>query len=185
MCIDILRNPAGAFAAAKKRKSTGRTVRALLESALIAGIVGIVLAWNAGPLLAAGLAITLFVVVLVFALVFAYIVRIAALTLGGKGSYHEGLTVVSYALVPITLGMLIAALLSLVPYAGILGALAMAALFALGLSALYRGIKDLFGVDYIASLLVVSIVTISLIVALYVYIGLNLLANLGSILPVA
>lgn len=184
MCIDILRNPGKAFTQAKKKKNLGKSLLILIESSVLFALAALVIALSLGQaMLALGAAVSVFVIVFVFGIVFSYVVQIAAVTLGGKGRYFEGLTVVSYSLAPMSAGIFIASLLFVIPFVGIVGALVMAVLFALGLAALYRGIKDMFSVDLITSLIVVSVVTISFIIAIYAYVGLGILSSIGTLIP--
>ncbi len=190
MCIDVFRDPEKALNNAKRRRSMNRTWLATAEaSALMALASALVVVRTAyfGPLawqLAAVSALSIFVVMFILSIILGYIIRIIVTTLGGTGKYFEGLTVVSYALLPISAGLFVASLLALVPAGIVISALATAVGFAYGLSILYRGIKELFKTDMITAFVAVSILIIVLLAAASVTLGFTALTRLGSVVPI-
>jgi hypothetical protein len=178
MCFDVLKNPVKAIENAKKKRTMGKTVGLMIVTAIVFGIsVLILLAKTLAftTVIGVGAFIGVFLLTLVFTLLFGLIIQIAAVTLGGKGEYYEGLTSITYALWPISIGFLIAVIIALIPYASVISGIILAVLFALGISTLYRSIKELFKIDMITSFVVVSIVILALFVGIYTIFGLGAL----------
>ncbi len=189
MCIDILKNPVAAVMKAKK-KNMGKTAVTLIESCILFGLTAAIVIMQTGGLsqtavfLAAVSFTYLFVLVLVASIVFGYVLKIIATTLGGSGKYYEGLTVVAYTLVPISAAMFVASILSFLPVVGVLlNIIVLSVGFALGVSLLYRSIKELFRTDMVVALVAVSVLVIVLFIAATVSFGLSTLTQLGGILP--
>jgi hypothetical protein len=186
MCIEVFRDTGKAFAAATRKKSVSRTSRTLVASALMIAVAVAILGARGGNL-TSGLyfALNVFVLVIGTGIIGGYIIRIIANALGAKGGFYEGFTALSYALAPMTAGILIAAILTMIPTIGIaLGVIAVIVLFALGIAVLYRGIKEMFRTDIFTSFVTVSILTISLIIGIYATLGLNILASMSRMVPV-
>lgn len=189
MCIDILKDPVKAIISAKK-KNQNRTWLVLIEACIFFGLASGVLFARGGSFsdvalrVAAISAGSVFVTVLVISIVLGYVLKIIATNLGGSGQYYEGLTAVSYSLIPISVSVFIAALLSAIPGGILLSSLALALGFACGVSLLYRAVKELFKTDMVVSLIAVSVLIIVIFVAASVSTGLATVANIGALLPV-
>ena len=82
-----------------------------------------------------------------------------------------------YSMMPLAAGGLVLAVLSLVPLLSVLGALVFGVSAAIGISSLYRGIRDLFGVDSVTSFVAVSVLVLTLVVTLYAFAGVSILSN--------
>ncbi|HLC67822.1 MAG TPA: Yip1 family protein [archaeon] len=185
MCLDILRNAPAAIANAKKQKKMGKTAAVLGESAvLFAAAAGVIIAGSGlySALLISSV-VSVLVTVIVAGLLLGLIIHIAASTLGGKGKYFEGLTAVTYALLPISAAMLISAVLTLLPFTSGLQLIVIAVGIAYGFAILYRGIKELYSTDMVTSLVAVSVSILALLMAVYASVGLSLLTRVAA-LPV-
>ena len=169
MCLDVLKNPAAAIAKAKQKKDTNATIIKLFEiSAIFAVAATIITAKAAANMsLVIGALLSSFSVFVIFAAVLGWVVRIAAVNLGGKGEYYEGFTAVTYALAPFAAGLLVISLVTYVPViGGLLSFLVVFPMLASALSILYRAVKDLYRTDMVTSLITVSITTTVLVLAL-------------------
>lgn len=168
--MKILTSPEKAIAEAKKEKNLTKSIEVLVAAAVllaIATLIGVLpIPTMANQRVESALGVFLFVVV--GGLFLGWIVKIAMTTLGGQGKYFEGLTVVSYSCLPISIGVLIAAIASV---AGAIGAVisfvALAFFVVLGTAIMYRGIKDLFKTDMVTALVGVLVIYIAIITAAY------------------
>ena len=79
--------------------------------------------------------------------------------------------------------MLISAVLTLLPFTGGLQLIVLAVAIAMGFATLYRGIKELYTVDMVTSLVAVSVSILALLMATYASVGLSLLTRVAA-LPV-
>jgi len=180
MCFDLFKNPVKAIDNAKKKKTMGKTIGIMIASAIVFGLSVVILLANMGimtSIVGIGAFIGVLLLTIVFALLFGLIIQIAAVTLGGKGTYYEGLTAITYALWPISVGFIIAVIVAMIPYATVISAIIFAVLFAMGLSILYRAIKELFKTDMITAFVAVSIVILALFVGVYMTLGFGAIGN--------
>lgn len=157
----------------KKSKELGKSVTTLLVAAVILTIA-VAISWWAvntaattaglGALSAlkgaqpVNLLVGVFLSVFLGGLFLGWILAEVMRVLGGKGSLHEGVTVLSFSALPVAIGTLLAVLVSHVPYA-LMGATAAftvlqvialvlySAFAAMGFAGVYRGTKDLFHVS--------------------------------------
>lgn len=185
MCLDILKNPAAALEKAKKTRSSRKAWLALIEASILLALAAAIVSYVAfgSALIAVTAIIATFVLSLVFGVILAWVVKLAATTLGGKGEFREGLVVVSYSMIFLGSGLFVASLLTRIPFVGIvLGALVLLATAATGLATFYRGIKEMFRTDMIVALIAVSVVVLAFLIALWGTFGLNMLGNLNSVL---
>ena len=169
---DIFTDPGREIARAKKEKALGKSVGvlaldwiliaiALYLSATLAGsLAGLPLLGSFGAFLSAGgatatAAATTFVVGLIGSLFLAYPLQIVMSALGGKGKYFEALTPISYSLLVASVGLLVAAILSYIPsgVGAILAFVVLAVTLPLSLAVLIRGVKDMWKVDWLATLI--------------------------------
>ena len=176
MCIEVLRDSAKSINDAKKKRSLNKTLIVLTETAVIFGISAALMLANAGVYGTQLLlpVFTIFALVIVFGLLSGIVVHVATTTLGGKGRYFEGLTSVSYSLVPAAVGLLLSSILIFVPYSIGVQIIVFSVAFAMALGILYRAIKELYSTDILISFISVSVVMLSLIMAVYAAVGLSL-----------
>jgi hypothetical protein len=168
--MKILTSPEKAIAEAKKEKNIVKSVGILVAAAIllaIAALVGI----TPIPMLArfgAESAVGVFILVIVGGLFLGWIVKTAMITLGGTGKYFEGLTVVAYSALPISIGVLIAAIVSSIQVIGVVISFVALAFFGvLGIAIMYRSIKDFFKTDMITALVGVSVIYLAIAIAVY------------------
>ena len=189
MCTDVFRDPAKALMDAKKRQSMNRTWLALGEASVLLAIASALLAFRAanfssfGMQLAAISALSIFIAVFIFSAILGYIVKIIVTILGGSGKYFEGLTAVSYAFLPMSASLLVAAIFALVPQGIMISVIATAIGFAYGISILFRGIKELFKTDLLTAFVAVFILIAVLLIAASVSFGLTALMRLSTVIP--
>lgn len=181
--MKMLLDPGAALMQAKKEKSLGLSVGLLVVAAVLFAIFVAVAGQNfassisllgqgtaarlAGAL-AGALALTAFVLVFVGGLFYGYIVQLVMNTLGGKGQYFEGLTPVAYTSFLVSVGMLVGWILSNIPTIGAVLGAAVAVIFgALGIAAFFRGVKELFGVDYLTALIGSLVIQSSVLVLFF------------------
>lgn len=168
--MKILTQPEKAIAEAKKEKDLTKSIGMLVASAILLAIATLV---GVSPVpamanLGVASALGVFLLVLVGGLFLGWIVKTAMTTLGGQGKYFEGLTVVAYSCLPISIGVLIAAISSIAGSIGIVISFVALAFFGvLGIAIMYRGIKDLFKTDMVTALVGVSVIYLAIIIAIY------------------
>jgi len=171
MCLDIIKNPVKSIALAKKRKNVNKTLMVLVEDAVLFAIAAaLIVAKTNYNIAVLGSGLSAFFVTLIGIMLFGMTIHISATVLGGKGKYFEGLTAVAYGAVPLSVGFFIVALLSLVPLTVGIQIVAI----------IYRGIKDLYSIDMVTSIVVVSIAIIALFIALYTSAGISLLGRAAT-----
>ena len=182
MCLDAIRSPVSALVGAKK-KDMKKTWMVLAEGSAFFGFAAmfVFIMRNQSWLPAVASALTVFLTVFVIAIVLGYMLKIIATTLGGKGGFYHGVTCIAYPLAPMGLAMLVAAVASPFPGGVVVSSLALAIGFSMGISMLYRAVRELFAVDMVTSLVALSILIIVLFIASSVSTGLSTIANLGSL----
>jgi len=93
----------------------------------------------------------------------AFLLKVTVNTLGGKGTYFDGLSVLAYMIWPLALGGLLASILLMIPALGaFLAGLSLAFLGVLAGAIAFRSIKEMFGVDYITALIALAVLGIGL-----------------------
>jgi len=186
MCLDIIKYPVKAIEKAKKSKNMNATLLVLVEAAVIFGIaLAIVIAKLplAGSTMVAALAaafISGLLLVFVAALFLGLILHTIAGIVGGKGEYYNALTTVTYAMVAPVTGILVAAILSFIPVVGVVvGVIVLALTLGHGLGMLYKSTKELYSIDMVSTLVVISALTIAVIGAVWLAAILNI-TSVGS-----
>lgn len=182
MCIEIIKYPLKVIEKAKKTKNMNRTLTVLIEAAIIFGIATAVIIAKLplafGSVIAVAIAASFvsgLLIVIIAALFLGLVLHTTAAIMGGKGEYYNALTIVSYAMVSPVIGILIAAILSFIPVIGmIIGLIVLAITIAHGISMLYKGTKELYSVDMVTTLVIISIVTISIIGAVWIAAATNI-----------
>jgi hypothetical protein len=182
MCIGILKDSAKSINEAKKKRNVNKTLMVLTESAIIFGISAAIVLFGTGVAAAQLLlpAFSMFALIIVFGLLTGIVIHVATTVLGGRGKYFEGLTAVAYSLVPASIGVLISSVLLFVPYSIGVQVIVFAVAFAMTLGILYRSIKELYGTDMIVSFVSVSVVMLSLILAIYASVGLAAVSTIAN-----
>ena len=167
-----LLNPVDGFKA--KGRTLGRSVTVLLVAAVVFTIAVAISWWavNAAPTTAGlgalavlkgaqpvNLLVGVFLLVLLGGLFIGWLLVEVVRVLGGKGALKEGVTVIAYSVLPLSVGTLLAVLVSHVPFAmlgvaspaftlmQIVALVLYTAFGALGFAGIYRGTMDLLGVD--------------------------------------
>lgn len=168
MLLEIINNPAGALARAKKNRNMNHSYTVMaLSSLLLAVSVALISASIAYNWL--NVLVVVFSFSIISIMVLGYIIEVIASTLSGKGKFFEGVTTVSYAAFPVSMGILIASLTFFIPLIGsVIGLLFLLVSFALGISMLYKGVKELFKTDMVTSFVAVSALALTLVLSVYV-----------------
>jgi len=159
---DILINPELAIKQAKKEKCMTTTFVVLLfEWFLIAlGLFLLLHRLNASAML-----FFLGVVGTVFA---GFLVQMVFTVLGGKGGYYEGVTSVVYSLLPMSASVVLSSIFITLPVFGVLLSFVVTVLFVLlGMTILYRAVKELFSTDMITAMVGIGILVGGITIALY------------------
>jgi len=163
---EIFANPVGALMKAKKEKN--------IEKTLIILVVDWVLLALSFLLVGSNFLYVYFMAMMIFSLGITGSIFVALLAkfvfniLGGKGGYFEALTPLAYSELPISVGFLLAGIISLIPYIGMILTVVPIAIFAaLGIPTFYRGIKEMFGLDMITTLVGISILAGVMIISFY------------------
>jgi hypothetical protein len=168
---DLLKTPLIAIKKAKKKKDIGETINILLVSWILCGISFFIVGFREGISLItiSGFSISVFLLGILGTMLVAYFIYVIMNVLGGKGRYFAGLTSVTYSCFPLSFGAIITAFLYLLhPALGvILGFIIMGAFAALGLSLLYKTIKELFTVDIITSWIGISLLILAIVITIY------------------
>lgn len=179
MCLDIIKSPVSAIAKAKQKRDINRTIIRMLEIAAIFGIAASIItartaSYNIMFLLSSFL--SSFSMFILFTAVLGWVVKIAAVNLGGRGDFYEGFTAITYALAPFAAGLLAISLLLYLPVIGsIIAFFVVLPALAAALSILYRAIKELYRTDMLVAFVTVSI-TITVFVLAIVFLS-------GSLMP--
>lgn len=184
--IDIIKKPGEAIRLAKKEKDMGKTSLVLIEEWIITAIAVFILAVRFGSIGSIGggaAAATLFFGGIVTTIVLGYLLKIAMNTLGARGSFYDGLTAVTYSIMPLAIGALISAILSYVPILGVMiSFLIMAVLGVMGSALLYRAAKEMFATDMITALVGISVLILGLMLAFYISV-ITGLVGLSGLVP--
>lgn len=203
-----LLNPVDGFK--DKGKSLGKSVTTLLIASVVF-TVGVAVSWwainqvtsttglgvlavlkGAQPL---NLLVGVFLLVFLGGLFLGWLLLEVVKVLGGKGDLHESIAVLAYSALPVSVGTLLAILVSHVPYAFLgLGAVftvlqvvaivLFTAFGALGFAGVYRGTKDVLGVDAITALVALALLVVLFGTAItLVPAGSALLSPLTRVIP--
>jgi len=169
--IDIIKNPAEAIKSAKKEGDLMKTSIIMIEGLLFAVVAMIIMmarfGFDVGSVLS--LVATVFVGGSVAMIVLGYLLKITMNILGGHGSFYEGLTAVTYSVIPLSVGLLIVAVLSYIPILGIfISFLIMSVLGVMGAALFYRATKEMFATDMITTMVGISVLILGLFIAFYI-----------------
>ncbi|HLD83532.1 MAG TPA: YIP1 family protein [archaeon] len=182
MPLEIISDPAGCIRRAAKRKDINDAVRMMAVNSFILAFsllfaVFTPVMFRATPLMALSTGVVAFSVAALFCGVFGWTVQVVANALGGRGQYFHGLTAVSYAMAAPSLGILISALITVVPIVRPFSFVILVPSFGLGLATLYRAIRDMFRVEMATAAITVFICAVSFLLALYVTVTLGILSS--------
>ncbi|MBI2971268.1 MAG: hypothetical protein HYY37_02500 [Candidatus Aenigmarchaeota archaeon] len=169
MCIEILKNPAGALAKAKKVKDYKHVATVLLEAAAAVGVAFGIAAMSITQSYAvlAAVAGTMFSLAILFMLLFALVVHLSVRALG-QSKYVHALTAVVYGMVHVSAGMLAAAALLYVPSIGeYLAVVVLFPFLAASLAVLYRGLTGLLSLEAAAAFAVMFFSMLSVFLAVF------------------
>jgi len=174
--VEILKTPLTAIKKAKREKNINKTVGILVVTWILFGISFFILAIKTyTPLVSLGISMSIFLSGLLCNLFCGYLTTVVINVLGGRGKYYEGLTAVTYTFYPISIGVIITALLSLVhPALSIIGFIVIAVKAALGFSIYFRSVKEFFNTSMLIALITFLILIYVVVVAMYVTILFNI-----------
>ena len=190
MCIDILRSPVSAFADAKKKQNINKTLAVLGEASVLFAVSASLMTVrtlfsSTGFLGVASMATFVFLLSFLSLMLIGWVVNIVATMLGGKGSYFDGLTAVTYSSVFLSTGLFLASAIIYVPIAGLLlSAIILLPAFAAGFASFYRGIKEMYKTDTITAFVTVSVTTLTLVMVVQMVLIMRVLSTV-SLSPVA
>lgn len=189
--MNFLLNPVETILKAKEEKDMVRSILILLVASVLLGLAAAIaiLAVPLGDLdiptggfmaIGAGImAVVVFILVFIAGLFSGLVLRLVFTILGGEGTYFEGLTVVAYSLLPLSIGMIVTSLAIHVPFVGGIIAFVFFAIFsAVAYATMYRAAKELFETDMITAFVGISVIAAVMILSLYVLI-LSTIASIG------
>ena len=180
----------GAVNDAKKDRSLGKSVVVNVIAGvliLVASVISLGVAGGVnGAIVGVITGVVAIVSLLVGELILGWVYSLAVDVLGGKGSLYEGFTALTYPTYVLALGWLVASVLGLLNLAllgvGSILAMLVGLIFgAIGVATFFRVTKELFSLDYVATLLAVSVLVLALGVASAFAAG-SMLPSLGSLL---
>jgi hypothetical protein len=193
-----LLNPIEAIKKAEEEQKLGHSVVILLVASILLGItvaIGFMRVLSFIPImeempfggfsaLGAGIAaLGVFLIVFIGGLFLGWVLKLTFTILGGDGGYFEGLTVISYSLLPLSVGTVIFSVFTYVPIiGGIVSFAAIAVFSAIAYATLYRASKELFHTDMITAFIGVSVIAAIMIISLYASLFSTLL-GLQSLIP--
>jgi hypothetical protein len=182
---DILFNPVTAILKAKKERNLNKTLMIMILSWVMVGMGVFLEMYSMGLNVALVSSLAIFLFGILFSLFCSYIISIVMNILGGRGRYSDGLTATTYSSLPISLGILITALLSTInPFLGaIVGFMVIAVTAALTLSIYFRAIKELYSTDMLMVFIGFLIVLYVFLISVYLSIGFSIGSGLLSFLP--
>ena len=131
------------------------------RTAILPSVIGVDLA---------SVAISVFGIVFAGGFFFGWVLTLVSNTIGAKGDFFEGLTIVTYSLLYLSFGFLLSGILGLIPspVAVMLLSFASVTVFgSLAYATLLRGVKELFDVDMLTSFVIVTVVFGVLMFAFY------------------
>ncbi len=184
MCWDrlqeLLTEPDVGILKGKRERNLTKTLELLIIEWFLIGL-SILIATQ--PLGLTNTIISVAVIVALFGmagtLFYGFLTQIVMNVLGGKGKYYEGLTAMVYPKIPVSVGLFVGSIFLNFTGVGMLLALVAGIVFmVLGVSTLYRGMKEMFGVDMIHAWIGISVLILSTLLALYAVLLIQLLPQL-------
>lgn len=163
---------------ARKHKDMGRSLLILAIASVLFAVslglglnrLGSVLPSNI-PMTATrgvGVAILGFSIFFLGGLFLGWLTKLTFHILGGKGHYYKGLSTVVYSLKYISVGILLAVLLSYIPFlGGLLAFLSVSTFGVISYATLYRAARELFGVDMITAFVGISVIFAVIMLSFY------------------
>jgi len=166
MCLkrinELLTNPVLAISKGKKEKDLKTTFIILLFEWFLVGVSALILVNRVNT------AVGIFFFGIVATLFSGFLTQIVFTCLGGKGKYFEGLTSNVYALLPVSTASIFSSIFLYLPALGVLLSFITFAIFTvLGLSILYKSVKEFFSTDMVSSLVGINILIAGVVLALY------------------
>jgi len=183
---DILMNPLKAILKAKKDRDVNKTLLVLFLSWIMVGISFSITLYRIGLLsIALSSALAIFLFGILFSFFYGYIINIVMNVLGGKGKYYDGLTAATYSSLPISIGILVTAILSFinVVLGGLLGFITLAITTALSLSIYFRAIKEFYSTDMVVTFVGFLITIYVLMIAIYLSLGFSVGSSIFTMFP--
>lgn len=163
--MEIIFSPVKAINSSRKRRSED-TLKILIIVSFIFGLSSsiAIIPNSTSNVYTLTTGVLSFLVIFAGLIILGYVVSVSTNILGGKGNYYEGFTAVTYAMAAPSIGVLISAIVSFIPYFGIFASLlVLLVTIAIGISTLFRGIKELFKTDMTITLIVVIILSLSML----------------------
>lgn len=143
-------------------------IAALIATPLVTKFLPQTLLFNLATIVGA-VAIGTWLIVFLGILFTAWLLQLTLVNLGAKGEYIHGLATLVYSTLPISIGMLLAAIFTYIPFVGsLLSFIAIAVFGVIGYALVYRLIIAYFKTDMITSFVAVTILTGVIILAIYI-----------------
>ena len=166
---ELLSNPEKAIRKVMKEKKFNNIVNLLVLEWILIGLASFATLYQSYDVQTLGLAtISLIFLGIIGTLGASLLVAITFSVLGGRGKYFHALASTTLGLFAPSLAFLVAALFSLAGISGVVvGFLVVLFLGLLGIATFVRSIKEMYKVDYITVWIGISILGLSVAVALY------------------
>jgi hypothetical protein len=190
--INLIQNPFSEIERAKSDKTVNRPITLLFIASVlfaVGGAIGASVFFNnlasmtqaslnpevasvlamGGVLGVVATAIVVFLVILVGVLIDAYFLNLICKTLGFQGVYADALNSISIPVFLFSVGFVIAMILNLIPFIGLVLMLLVMLYFAsISVASFYRAIKELYNTDWLGVLIVFSVVSMVFVVMYFV-----------------
>lgn len=162
---ELLKSPLIAINKAKKERDVYKTFWILIITWILMGLsFSIITLKLVIPAISIGVGIAIFAFGFLFSLFCSYVIKIIMNVLGGKGKYYEALTATTYSSFPVSVGLIITAILTFIhPILLLFGIILLIITSSLSFSIYFKAIKDLFNVDMITAF-------IGFIILIYVFV---------------
>ncbi len=158
-----------------ERSATLLVIEALLVAIAVAVmLVNPMLAKVVPSIAAASLIVGAFVLVLFCGVYTAYVLDLILRVLVNKARYTEAFAVITNSFLALSIGILVASVLSYIPFAGpALAYIVIVPLAALSYALMFKLIKTLFGTDMITAFVAVTVLWAVLGISIYAVLGLS------------
>ena len=181
----------------KREENLGKAVGILVVSAILFAIAAMIAFYGAQQLSKfipsemtalgyAGIGGGMFLLIFLGGLFYGWLLQLIMNVFTEKGKYLDGLTVVSYSCLPVSIGAIIAVIVGLIPWIGsVISFVVMAIFSVIGYALVYQLTRNLFESDMITAFVAIIVLTgaTALAVSISAVTGISILKGLLPFLP--
>lgn len=181
----------------KREENLGKSVGILVVSAILFAIAAMIAFYGAqqfSKLIPSEIAILgyagigggMFLLIFLGGLFYGWLLQLIMNVFTGKGKYLDGLTVIAYSSLPVSIGAIIAVIVGLIPWIGSVISFAVMAIFGvIGYALAYQLTRSLFESDMITAFVAIIVLTgaTALAVSISAVTGISVLKGLLPFLP--